>query len=234
MEWPAPPTDRFGEREAAIERGVTFHQLVLQESLGMAVEEVVANSEDALLKEWWQNWRTLGPEVPAHETHSETINSVPVAGQRLVARFDRVMVESGRVWVFDWKTGRKMPEQSEYADSWQTLVYRFVMAEAGALWNGGQPIAPADITLIYWHAQYPETLRPIGYCNAEHEEARRLISAAITSIVALPDENAFAKTDDLNECRRCEFQAYCDRISAPPEDWDIGEDELDWDITPEP
>lgn len=36
MEWPA-----------AIQRGLTFHQLVLEESRGMAVEEVVATGEDA-------------------------------------------------------------------------------------------------------------------------------------------------------------------------------------------
>ena len=47
MEWPAPLTDRLGEWEAAIQRGLTFHQLVLEESRGMAGEEVVATGEDA-------------------------------------------------------------------------------------------------------------------------------------------------------------------------------------------
>ena len=47
MEWPAPLYRRLGEWEAAIQRGLTFYQLVLEESRGMAVEEVVATGEDA-------------------------------------------------------------------------------------------------------------------------------------------------------------------------------------------
>ena len=41
--------------------------------------------------------------------------SVPVAGQRLVAKFDRVLVANGQAWIFDWKTGRKKPEQAQHA-----------------------------------------------------------------------------------------------------------------------
>ncbi len=88
VEWPAPLTDRPGEWEAAIQRGLTFHQLVLQESLGMAVEEGVAKGEDALLNEWWQNWCAHKPQAPVGEVYSEMMLSVPMAGQRLVAKFN--------------------------------------------------------------------------------------------------------------------------------------------------
>ena len=99
--------------------------------------------------------------------------------------------------------------------------------------HGGRDFAPEEFTLIYWHPQYPQALRTIGYSTAEHEEARRLISTAITSIAALSDAIAFPKTDDLDECRRCEFHTYCDRISAGGAEWDIDENEVGWDLIPE-
>ena len=159
--------------------------------------------------------------------------SVPVAGQKLVAKFDRLLVAKGKAWIFDWKTSRKKPEQAQYAEYWQTQIYRFVFAEAGAVLHGGRDIAPEDITLIYWHAQYPQVLRTIGYSSAEHEEARRLISTAIASNAAMSDATAFPKTDDLDECRRCEFHTDCDRFGARGAEWDKDENEVDWDLIPE-
>ena len=234
MEWPAPLTDRLSEWEEAIRRGLAFHQFVLQQSLGMDVETVVQKSDDPLLVTWWQNWCQRLPEAPEGELLSETMLSVPLAGHRLVAKFDRVLIAAdGKVWIFDWKTGRRKPEQAVFAASWQTLVYRFVLAEAGMVLNGGNSIDPADIRLVYWHAQYPEVLRPIGYSAAEHEEARERIAQMIAAISALPDEAAYPKTADLGECRRCEFYTYCDRLTDRGEDWDIDEDELDWELIPE-
>lgn len=229
LAWPAPLTDQLDEWEAAADRGRAFHQFVLQESLGLEVEDAVQRSRDPLLAAWWRNWRQQPPVVPAGAVFGETMLSVPLAGRRLVAKFDRVVLaDDGRAWIFDWKTGRKKPAQAAYAQSWQTLVYRFVLVEAGAVLNGGRALAPADVALVYWHAQYPQALRPIAYSAAEHERVRVLLAAAIAAIEALPDAAAFAKTDDESECQRCEFHTYCNRPAARSDDWDIDEDELDW------
>ena len=139
LAWPAPLTDQLDEWEAAADRGRAFHQFVLQESLGMDVEDSVQRSRDPLLAAWWRNWREQPPVVPEGAVFGETMLSVPLAGRRLVAKFDRVVLaDDGRAWIFDWKTGRKKPEQAAYAQSWQTLVYRFVLVEAGAVLNEGR------------------------------------------------------------------------------------------------
>jgi len=198
--------------------------------LGMDVEDAVQRSRDPRLAVWWRNWREQAPVVPEGAVFGETMLSVPLAGRRLVAKFDRVVLaDDGRAWIFDWKTGRKKPEQAAYAQSWQTLVYRFVLVEAGAVLNEGRSPAPDDVTLVYWHAQYPQALQPIGYSASEHARARVLLSAAIAAIEALPDAAAYAKTDDVSECARCEFHTYCNRPVARRDDWDIDEDELDWE-----
>ena len=46
LAWPAPLTDQLDEWEAAADRGRSFHQFVLQESLGMDVEDAVQRSRD--------------------------------------------------------------------------------------------------------------------------------------------------------------------------------------------
>ena len=151
LAWPAPLTDQLDKWEAAANRGRAFHQLALQESLGLDVEDAVQRSRDRLLAAWWRNWREQPPMVPAGVVFGETMLSVPLAGRRLVAKFDRVVLaEEGRAWIFDWKTGRKKPDQAAYEQSWQTLVYRFVLVEAGAVLNEGRALAPdaVDIGLL--------------------------------------------------------------------------------------
>ena len=59
------------------------------------------------------------------------------------------------------------------------------------------------------------------------------MSEEIATIEALPDADAYAKTDDEGECQRCEFYTYCNRPAARSDDWDIDEDELDWEQIPE-
>ena len=49
MQWPAPLTDHLSEWEQAIQRGLSFNQLILQESLGLYVEAGIHKSVDRLL-----------------------------------------------------------------------------------------------------------------------------------------------------------------------------------------
>ena len=172
--------------------------------------------------------------MPRGEFFSETMLSVPFAEHRLVAKFDRIIfAEDGRVFLFDWKTGRRKPKQAENLDNWQTLVYRFVLVEVGGLLTGGHPVDPANVSLIYWHAQYPQATKPIIYSAAEHEVSRNRLTQKVAEIEGLRGEIAYAKTEDLTECRCCEYHTYCERVSPRGEDWDIDEDKLDWDLLPE-
>ena len=49
MQWPAPLTDHLSEWEQAIQCGLSFHQLILQESMGMHVEAGIHKRDDRLL-----------------------------------------------------------------------------------------------------------------------------------------------------------------------------------------
>lgn len=238
LEWPAALTitDQW---EEAMQRGKTFHHWAQQEALGLDVEEMVDHCGDERLQRWWCNFREQPPTgIPRGTTFAEVQLTVPLGDYWLLARFDRVVVgEDGRAVILDWKTGQKRPEQQVHAASWQTLVYRYVLAEAGQVLNGGAPIAPEQIFLIYWHAQYPQELRPIGYSREEHQKARETLIEKISRIVALEGEAGFPKTPDPDECRRCPFRSFCEIEVGPmaslEDDWEMDEEGGDGDRLPE-
>ena len=190
----------------------------------MDVEDAVQPSRDPLLAAWWRNWREQPPVVPTGTAFGETMLSVPLAGRRLVAKFDRVVLaDDGRAWIFDWKTGRKKPAQAAFSQSWQTLVYRFVLAEAGAVLNEGRALAPEDVMLVYWHAQYPQALQPIAYSAAEHERARTLLAEAIAAIEALPGRGCVRQDRRRERVRPLRISHLLQRPAVRSDDWDIDE-----------
>ena len=234
IDWPAPVTSAADEYEAAIERGQRFHHLVHQDALGLDVSDTVEGSEDAQLKHWWRNYQHRPPALPAGQTFSVIEVSVPLGDCRLVAKFDRlIFAEDGHVFIVDWKTGNRRPDQNELRASWQTVVYRYVAVEGGSRLSDGGPIVPEQLSLIYWHAEYPDLLQPIGYSQAEHTEARQRLESIVAEIVALRTEADFAKTDDWSLCRRCEFRSYCGRGRVAGEEWEVREERLDWEMVPE-
>ena len=69
-------------------------------------------------------------------------------------------VTGGRAIIVDWKTGAHIPKAERLAKRLQTIVYRYVLAAGGDGLNGGQPIPPERIEMIYWYADHDgETLR---------------------------------------------------------------------------
>jgi len=235
MDWPAAVTVAAEHWEEALERGQLFHQIVQQHALGIEVEEMVRQSEDALLRQWWRNYVEQPPTgIPAGEILSEISLVVAVGQYRLLAKFDRlVFARDGQIFICDWKTGRQQPVAEKYEHHWQTLVYHYVLVEgAGALTEARQ-IAPEEVTLVYWHAGFPEHNLTISYSPEQHRAAREQIEEVVATISALEGEDDFPKTEQLELCQRCEYRSYCERGREAVADWDIDEEDLDWDLIPE-
>jgi len=234
LDWPAPVTVQADMWEAALWRGQLFHQLVLQDALGLEVSSTVQGSDDPLLQEWWRNYLLHPPEIPQGQAFSEVELSVPLAAYRLVAKFDQIVfADDERVVILDWKTGRKRPDPDELYASWQSIVYRYVLVEGGDCLYRGMPIAPEKVSLLYWHAGYPHLLKPIGYSQAERDEARQRLEAIADEISSLKDEADFNKTEDEALCRRCEYRSFCGRGRAAGDEWEIREEDLDFVLVPE-
>lgn len=213
--WPAPTTTEVDAWEADVRRGEFFHHLMHQDALGLDLSSTLEGSDDPLIRQWWQNYSSHPPRgIPEGRTFTEIRLSVPLAGRRLIARYDRlILADSGRIVIVDWKTGQKPPDQAELEESWQTLVYRYVAVEGGVHLNGGVAIAPVKVALIYWHAGYPDLLRPISYSRSHHERGRRRLEAIMEEIGAR-EEAEFTKTEEAEHCLRCEYRSLCGRGSA--------------------
>lgn len=231
LEWPAPITAKTEQLEEAMERGKRFHDLVYQDALDIDVSKLVAESNDARLKEAWHNYERNPPDLPAGREFSELELSAPLAGCRLTAKLDRlILTDDGRAVIVDWKTGERLPTLEMLRSDWQTIVYRYVVAEAAHELVHGAPFAPQDVSLLYWYALHPNELPPLAYSATEHSRAHDQLQAVITEIAGLKSEDEFIKTDDWDECRRCRYRSYCNRGREPADDFELREDELELDV----
>jgi RecB family exonuclease len=227
LDWPGPAAGSSALEEAA-GRGKLFHQWVEQEALGMDVGQSVHLSGDPHLAQWWANWQASPPPgVSQGKVYSEIELAVPFAGFRLVAKFDRVVVgPDGGYRVFDWKTGGG--QEQDFAASWQTTVYLYVIAEAGGVLGDGQRPGPSRVSLSYWHAERPDAPLYIDYDDQRHAQAQQRLNQAIQAIAARRGLADFAETDDRGHCRRCSFRSYCDHEQQGDGQWEFSDEEFDW------
>jgi hypothetical protein len=137
--------------------------------------------------------------------------SAPLDSYRLAARYDLLVVEPGqRAAIVDWKTSAKRPERAWLQQRWQTLVYRYVLVEAGTHLNGGQPLSPHQVALVYWFAEFPIQVERFQYSGTEHAAARGALADVIAEIDAR-DLGVWPLTDDLRHCRYCTYLTLCER-----------------------
>ena len=219
LEWPAPLTGSEQEWERSRRRGERFHLLVQQDALGLPADEIVRASGDEELADWWERFRRHPPptgEGPDPRTFAELeIEVVLSGGQPLLARFDRLEVSGGpdgaRLDIVDWKTGA--PSSREFLErSWQTTVYRFVALEGAASLAPG-PVAAEGVRFVYWQSALPEEPVVLHYDEAQHEQARKRIEAAVAEIEGRlqEGEQGFPRTEEIGRCRHCPYRSYCER-----------------------
>jgi CRISPR/Cas system-associated exonuclease Cas4 (RecB family) len=234
--WPAVPSEPLGEYERLIERGQRFHQLVQRHSLGMTQDELGKTIHDPDLRRWWQDYLVSPPpNLPSAVRRAEVTLSTPLAGSpgRLVARYDLLAVDpgqpavspaKGRAVIVDWKTNQKRPSSATLAARLQTRVYRYVLVEAGSALNGGQPLSPDQVTMIYWFAQHPARPEILPYDAAQHAHDAAYLADQIARIAAhaASGEREWPLTPNEQHCRFCTYRSLCDRgiLPGPLSDFD--------------
>jgi hypothetical protein len=112
----------------------------------------------------------------------------------------------------------------------QTRVYRYVLVEAGAALNGGQPIEPEQVTLVYWFAEFPAEPEVLPYDSAQHAEDAAYLIGLVDEIAARTDP-VWPLTSDEKRCRFCTYRSLCERgIAAGTGDESDVELDLDIDL----
>jgi CRISPR/Cas system-associated exonuclease Cas4 (RecB family) len=218
--YPAVETEPALENEKHQQEGETFHRLVQQHLLGIPAEKVGQLANTPNLQRWWNNYlndKDLGGLKDLRGLYPELTLSAPLPPFRLLAKFDLVaLLPDGKAIIYDWKTYRKRPKNEFLAIRWQTRVYRALLAKAGNQLNGGQPIAPENIEMVYWFSDFPTEPARFPYNAAQYKrdwDALEKLAAEITTAVdgstRLP--TSFPLTEDEQKCAWCSYRSYCNR-----------------------
>lgn len=213
--WPAVEYEPLLEHERYAELGRRFHRLIEQHMAGLPLETLTASIGDADLARWWRNYLNTPPadvlSLPVRR--AEAVLSTPIAGHRLVARYDLLALDPGRrAVIVDWKTERKRPTRAQLMERMQTRVYRYVLVEAGQTFNHPNRAAPEpdQVEMIYWFAEFPAEPEILAYDATQHAADSQYLADLIAEI-ARRTETAFPLTANARYCRLCVYRSLCDR-----------------------
>jgi hypothetical protein len=210
--WPALVTEHPGELEQHVQRGNTLHRLAHQYHLGLEPGLLASTIHDPILTTWWDTFLSSPPpDLPEAVRRAEVVVSAPVAGYRLLAKYDLLAVDPGqRLVIVDWKTVIKPPPPAILAARLQTRVYRFLGVEAAATYNGNQPPQPAQVEMLYWFAPSGGIIQRFPYDAVQHAQDHAYLNDLISEIAACQDP-VWPLTQDIARCRFCNYRSLCDR-----------------------
>ncbi|MEO6725700.1 MAG: PD-(D/E)XK nuclease family protein [Blastocatellia bacterium] len=222
VRWPALQTEQALQYEAGQQKGQEFHHLIHQHTLGVPAAAIEATIGDEQLRAWWDNYLRWQTEHLPEQRYSELTLTAPLAETLVMAQYDIVArIPDGGFVIVDWKTGRRQKREL-LANRMQTVVYPFVLSQAGDWLNNGQPIPPDCIRLIYWFAEDGSTIE--FQSSAEKLLAdETLLASRINEIKTSFD---FPKTDDERRCRFCVYRSLCERGVMAGDLNELDEDEL--------
>ncbi|MDE2637464.1 MAG: PD-(D/E)XK nuclease family protein [Chloroflexota bacterium] len=209
--------------ETRTRQGARFHKMVQQHLLGVPAEALAASlADDEELARWWANYLARGLTDLPTQRLSEITLQTHLAGRRLVAKYDLLaLAPGGRAVIVDWKTGARAPSQSSLRGRMQTIVYRYVLAQAGAHLYAGERIPPERIRMDYVYVAAGGERVSFAYSAAQMREDEALLAEMIA---AIDRAETFPLTDDARRCRFCSYRSLCDRGGAGRlEDFDIDE-----------
>lgn len=227
--YPAPVTANMLDYEMHTLQGDLFHRLVQQHLLGIDAEKITPQIVDETVLGWWNVYLARGLEGVPASRHPEVTLTVPLGKHRLLAKYDLLAFEpSQQALIVDWKTAQHRPSQARFAQRLQTIVYRYVLVEAGAYYNGGHPISPEQVTMRYWFVNHPNEPLVFTYSAAEHAAAHDYLLGLVAQI---EQSTGFPKVEEAvsaKVCGLCSYRALCwDHVQAAGfSDEDIADDTL--------
>ena len=239
VKWPALIVDDAAQFEQRMQAGAAFHRLIqqylvgipetrLSEMVDFAIEQ---SSSPPELNEWWDSFLSFAHSAHVHplldgQKYVETSLACSLAGQRLVAKYDLILVTpEGELTIFDWKTSQKAPRVDWLLERMQTRLYCYILAEASSTFvneqmNTEHPFEPEQISMNYWYVSQPGTPVTLPYSHKAYEQDQAHLTRMIKTIAEHRTSSSehltsspasFQRTDDLQHCRYCVYRSHCDR-----------------------
>lgn len=223
LRYPALEVQDALQFETRTRQGARFHKMVQQHLLGVPAEALAASLADGdELARWWANYLARGLTDLPTQRLSEITLQTHLAGRRLVAKYDLLaLAPGGAAVIVDWKTGARVLPQASLRGRMQTIVYRYVLAQAGAHLYAGERIPPERIRMDYVYVASDGERLSFAYSAAQMREDEALLAEMIA---AIDQADEFPLTDELRRCRFCSYRSLCDRGGAGRlEDFDLDE-----------
>jgi hypothetical protein len=217
LAWPAVQSEPALENERRLQQGERFHRLAQQYWLGVPAERLEAMIQEAELHAWWEPFMRFARSLRgAGRLYPELGLSAPLGEQRLVAQYDLLAAsEDGRFTIYDWKTSARKPQRDWLKERLQSRVYPYLLASAGASLNGGQPIPPEAIEMVYWFPAQPDQPERFAYGARGYAEDQATLRALAQEIArraeAADAPAAFPLTGQEKRCAYCVYRSLCER-----------------------
>ena len=210
LEWPAIEAEPVKERERHMQQGADFHHLVHQHLIGVPAEKLEALAADEPLRRWWAGYVRHGlTGLPEGPRYPEMALTAPLNGFRLLAKYDLIAAEpGGRIVIMDWKTAERRPARTRLAARLQTIVYPYLLVLAGAHLNGGTPVKPEQVEMVYWFAEDPANPERFPYSAEQYARDGEHLAALVDEIKARAQ---FDLTADEWRCKYCTYRSLCRR-----------------------
>lgn len=208
LSYPAVETEPTLENEKHQQEGEYFHRLVQQHLIGIPTEQIEKFANTMNLQKWWENWKSFRNLQDFGSIYTEATLSAPLGKYRLLAKYDLIAIQNGKVTIYDWKTYRKRPRNEWLAARMQTRVYQALLVNAGAHLNHGKPFEPEQIEMIYWFADFPNEPARFAYTSAQFKRDWDSLLKLSEEIASAP---SYPLTDDRQKCLYCTYRSYCER-----------------------
>ncbi len=225
LRYPAVEAAPALQFERRTRQGARFHKLVQQHLLGLPAETLARSlHDDPELATWWETFRRTGLAGLPEQRQAEITLQTYLAGRRLTAKYDLLALDAGgEAVIVDWKTWRRVPAQSYLESRLQTVLYRYVLAKAGAHLYGAQ-IPPEKIRMVYCFVARGGERLSIDYSA---EQLRKDEDYLLNLIAEIEGAEQFTLTEDESLCRFCTYRSLCERGGAGPLDLLDEDDELE-------
>lgn len=213
LHWPAEETAPALENEKRQQEGQFFHRLAQQALIGLPLDKLSPLASGEHLSRWWLNFSQAFFPITEKSLSGarllmETSLSMPLGGHRLVAKFDLLAIHGNKITIYDWKTYHKRPKNEWMKVRLQTRVYPFLVASAAAHLNGGQPLAPEQVEMVYWYTDFPAEPATFAYTKSQFERDQADLA---TLVERISNQQEFPLTRDEQKCAFCAYRSYCSR-----------------------
>lgn len=158
-------------------------------------------------------------DISIHHQAEATLLA-PLEQHHLIAQYDVILsvlgegatncTPSTRLVIFEWKTSLRRPKRHWLAQRVQTRLYPYVLVRAGSHLCNGQAIAPEQVEMAYWFAEFPDQPERFTYTQTQFEQDERFLTSLIKEIESL-DEQDFHLTEHVERCHFCVYRSLCER-----------------------